>query len=144
TGMYYYGARYYDPRISIFVSVDPLAEDFVGWTPYHYVHQNPVNMIDPNGKNGIIEVQGNNIIVKTRIYITGYGATKEKAKLIEKGIKEYWGKTFSFTDKAYNKEYKVTFDIRVDTKPTDQEGIKIGRASCRERRKRSEGEDEGV
>src|SRR5690554_1467434 len=49
TGMYYYGARYYDPRISIFVSVDPLAEQFVGWTPYHYVHQNPINLIDPTG-----------------------------------------------------------------------------------------------
>ncbi|KAA5535569.1 RHS repeat-associated core domain-containing protein [Paenimyroides baculatum] len=47
--MYYYGARYYDPRISIFVSVDPLAEDFAGWTPYHYVHNNPINLIDPTG-----------------------------------------------------------------------------------------------
>ena len=26
TGMYYYGARYYDPRISLWMSVDPLAE----------------------------------------------------------------------------------------------------------------------
>ena len=47
--MYYYGARYYDPRISIFVSVDPLAEQCAGWTPYHYVHQNPINLIDPTG-----------------------------------------------------------------------------------------------
>ena len=47
--MYYYGARYYDPRISIFISVDPLAEQFVGWTPYHYVHNNPINLIDPTG-----------------------------------------------------------------------------------------------
>lgn len=31
------------------MSVDPLAEDFVGWTPYHYVHQNPINLIDPTG-----------------------------------------------------------------------------------------------
>ena len=29
--------------------VDPLAERFVGWTPYHYVHQNPINLIDPTG-----------------------------------------------------------------------------------------------
>ncbi|WLD25134.1 RHS repeat-associated core domain-containing protein [Flavobacterium dauae] len=44
--MYYYGARYYDPRISIFVSVDPLAEQTM--TPYQYVHNNPINLIDPN------------------------------------------------------------------------------------------------
>jgi len=49
TGYYYYGARYYDPTMSIFLSVDPLAEDFPGWTPYHYVHNNPINMVDPTG-----------------------------------------------------------------------------------------------
>ena len=49
TGMYYYGARYYDPRISIFVSVDPLAEKFVGRSPYEYCFNNPVNLIDPTG-----------------------------------------------------------------------------------------------
>src|SRR5690606_28435476 len=53
TGMYYYGARYYDPRISIFVSVDPLAEKYPNYTPYHYVHQNPVNLIDPTGMEAI-------------------------------------------------------------------------------------------
>ena len=47
--MYYYGARYYDPRISIFVSVDPLAEVQPNKTPYHYTSNNPINRIDPTG-----------------------------------------------------------------------------------------------
>ncbi|MGS4345194.1 RHS repeat domain-containing protein [Myroides odoratus] len=49
TGYYYYGARYYDPGTSIFLSVDPLADQFPGWNPYHYVHNNPINLIDPTG-----------------------------------------------------------------------------------------------
>src|SRR5690606_33966065 len=47
TGMYYYGARYYDPRLSIFISVDPLAEKTM--TPYQYVSNNPIMRIDPTG-----------------------------------------------------------------------------------------------
>jgi len=47
--MYYYGARYYDPKMSLFISVDPLAEQFQGWSPYNYTMNNPINLIDPTG-----------------------------------------------------------------------------------------------
>ena len=47
TGWYYYGARYYDPRISVWLSVDPLAEQTM--TPYQYTYQNPINLTDPTG-----------------------------------------------------------------------------------------------
>jgi RHS repeat-associated protein len=50
TGLYYYGARYYNPRESVWLSVDPLAEKT--GTPYQYCFQNPVNIIDPTGMEG--------------------------------------------------------------------------------------------
>jgi RHS repeat-associated protein len=50
TGLYYYGARYYDPRISIWLSTDPLAEKFPNASPYNYCMQNPINLIDPDGR----------------------------------------------------------------------------------------------
>ena len=47
TGLYYYGARYYNPRTSVFISVDPLTVQTM--TPYQYTYQNPVRYIDPTG-----------------------------------------------------------------------------------------------
>lgn len=50
TGFYYYGARYYNPKFSIWLSVDPLAEKFPNMSPYVYCNDNPINMIDPDGR----------------------------------------------------------------------------------------------
>jgi RHS repeat-associated protein len=51
TGLYYYGARYYDPRISLWHGVDPLAEVFPSFSAFNYVMNNPVRFIDPTGMN---------------------------------------------------------------------------------------------
>ena len=51
TGLYYYGARYYDPRISLWMSVDPIA-DLKNWiSPYVYTKDNPLRYIDPDGQD---------------------------------------------------------------------------------------------
>jgi len=50
TGLYNYGARYYDPSLSLWLGVDPLADKFPGWNPYNYTMNNPINMIDPDGR----------------------------------------------------------------------------------------------
>jgi RHS repeat-associated protein len=50
TGNFYYGARYYDPKISVWLSVDPLASDYPSLSPYVFVANSPVNAIDPDGR----------------------------------------------------------------------------------------------
>jgi RHS repeat-associated protein len=49
TGLYYYGARYYDPQISIWYSVDPLTEQFPNMSPYNFCNDNPIVFTDPTG-----------------------------------------------------------------------------------------------
>ena len=63
TGLYYYGARYYDPRTSIWISVDPLAELYPGWSPYVYCLNNPVRFIDPDGRSTHTTKDGNVVAV---------------------------------------------------------------------------------
>ena len=71
TGLYYYGARYYDPRTSVWQSPDPILHSYLGGFPnngiynpsnlasYTYAFQNPNRYLDPNGlfneKTGEIE-----------------------------------------------------------------------------------------
>jgi len=49
TGWYYYGARYYDPQVSTWLSVDPLAEKNAGQSPYNFSLNNPVRYVDIKG-----------------------------------------------------------------------------------------------
>lgn len=49
TSMYYYGARYYDPRISLWTSTDPKQEDYYNVCTYCYVICNPTKFIDIEG-----------------------------------------------------------------------------------------------
>ncbi len=48
--MDYYGARYYDPVVGLFVSADTVWGNPEGIDPYRYVGNNPQTYIDPSGE----------------------------------------------------------------------------------------------
>ncbi len=55
-----YGARMYDNQIGKFMQTDPLSDSYYGISQYAYVANNPINLIDPDGRI-IIGSDGNAI-----------------------------------------------------------------------------------
>jgi len=73
TGYHYFGARYYDSGLSIWLSVDPMSDKYPSMSPYNYYANNPVILVDPDGR-------------KIKIYYTEvnqFGKTIHKAFIFD-------------------------------------------------------------
>jgi RHS repeat-associated protein len=61
TGLYYFGARYYDPEVGRFITEDPKNSSFKIYSPqtynrYVYCLNNPLGYIDPDGKETVVVI----------------------------------------------------------------------------------------
>ena len=58
-GLINMNARIYDPKIGMFISVDPQAGSYPGTYPYTYCGGDPVNRVDPTGEDWYEDQNGN-------------------------------------------------------------------------------------
>jgi RHS repeat-associated protein len=69
TSYTYFGARYYDSDLSVWLSLDPMSDEINWVSSYNYCQWNPIIMIDPNGlfdiETGTIE-KGDNLTKITK------------------------------------------------------------------------------
>lgn len=104
TGLYYYGARYYDPRLSLWMSTDPMQEKYPSHTSYNYTYNNPIKYIDLWGCEG--EIGDNHIPNQLRDYISDEQTITALNNAVDEMMKSGIGK-----DKiAIGVERSVTFD----------------------------------
>src|SRR5690606_9957248 len=88
--------------------VDPLAEQFPGWSPYHYVHQNPINLIDPTGMSADGWIESYTEDGQTMLTYDADIDTKEQA--VAKGYKNVRGVSESMYYDDGNKSYDLNKD----------------------------------
>ena len=76
TGMNYYGARYYEPRLSLWMSVDRFAEKYPATSGYNYAINNPVQYIDINGDSIRVSSENRELFNKTLKDVFGEFSSK--------------------------------------------------------------------
>ena len=85
TGYHYFGARYYNSDLSMWLSVDPMSDKYPSLSPYNYCAWNSMNNVDPDGmkigdppisritvQNGYVILNMNNLHNSTRARINAY------------------------------------------------------------------------
>ena len=95
TGYGYFGARYMDHELmTMWLSVDPMADKYPNISPYAYCAWNPVKLIDPDGRDWYKTKDGK------MNYTVEYTSIE---KFQKSGIKgEYLGKTATVGSKYYS------------------------------------------
>ena len=100
-------ARHYHPTLSIWLSVDPMADKYPGVSPYVYCGNNPVRLVDPNGRTWKEKKDGRfaSYLInqakmrQAELLKKNYSIESEEYKMLQEGIDglTYMGEVEEFT-----------------------------------------------
>jgi len=114
TGYSYFGARYYTSDLSIWLSVDPLSDKYPSLTPYNYCANNPVILVDPDGRDyeTVVDEENKTITIKATYY-----TSNENKEELGKALKSFNDQSGQYSYKVGHgknkKEYTVNFKLSI-------------------------------
>jgi RHS repeat-associated protein len=116
TGLTYFGARFYDPEVGRFISVDP-GKDGLNW--YTYANDNPLIFVDPDGRQVTLYIHsGDNLHGHVAINVNGtvysYGRYGEMDRITSGLTGEGILRTYS--EKDYLEKSKTSTIAQFDLK----------------------------
>ena len=132
TGYGYFGARYMDHELmTMWLSVDPMADKYPSISPYAYCVWNPVKLIDPDGRDWYQSEDGSSVFWRK-----GNEAEIERDGVMYKNIGENYtkeGNGFAITYHQNEATYFTTYvlcdsdfetqrDSRTNTNKSGQDG----------------------
>ena len=104
-------AQYYNSDPSIWLSVDPMVDKYPNLSPYTYCADNPVRLVDPNGRT-IVGTDGNDVtysIDDKGTVVWSKNASKDTKKIGNELLKTQTGK--QQLDKLVHSETRIRLNI---------------------------------
>jgi len=118
-----FGARQYSPALRRWLVPDPLSEKYYGVSPYAYCAGDPVNMVDEDGRDGMVKGDGtkNNPYTIVAVYLYDSSITQDQLDGLNAAIADYNNSCTRVKDKTGNIVY-VTFDLssRLSENPKEE------------------------
>ena len=121
SGYGYYGARYYDSGLSIWLSVDPMSDKYPSLSPYNYCSNSPVKRIDPDGLTDY-EVDGTIRSINDGNNNLRITVSQRQYKRLERKFNKGGNSYNSYRSKMMEKNGYTTFN---NSTYTTSEGIEL-------------------